>query len=167
MLAIVSDTHGSSDHRLEGRTLEAVREAELVIHAGDFTTESVYDAFEREADSLVAVAGNNDDPALCDRLPSVATVEWEAVRFVVAHGHEHSRTGLSMLARQERADAVVVGHSHRPKLSEQSDRLLVNPGSHADPRRFRPAHAEVRATADGVQASLRSPDGEAFSEVSR
>ena len=110
MLAIVSDTHGTDGHRLEGRTLEAVREADTVVHAGDFTTEAVYDAFAAEANDLVAVHGNNDDPSLVERLPSVATFEREGWRFVVVHGHEHSETSLSMLARQENADVVVVGH---------------------------------------------------------
>ena len=167
MLTVVSDTHGTTDHRLDGRTLEAVREAELVVHAGDFTTAAVYDAFEHEANELVAVRGNNDDETLRERLPSERTFEWEGARFLVVHGHDHSETALSMLARQERADVVVVGHSHRPELSELSGRLLVNPGSHADPRRFQPAHVEVEATVGGLRVLLRRPDGEVTTEVSR
>lgn len=167
VLTIVSDTHGTSDHRLEGRTLTAVREADLVIHAGDFTTAAVYDAFERETASLVAVAGNNDDATLQERLPAVTTADWEGLRFLVVHGHGRSETNLSMLARHEAADVVIVGHSHRPELSEWSGRLLVNPGSHADPRRFRPAHVEGKSTAEGVQLRLCRPEGEVVSEVSQ
>jgi len=165
MLTIISDTHGIDDHRLTGRTLEAVREAAVVIHAGDFTTEAVYDAIEAEATELVAVQGNNEEPALRERLPRTATVEWHDTRFVVVHGHEHSATALSMLARQEAADVVVVGHSHRPELSDSSTWLLVNPGSYADPRRFRPAHAEVVDTGSAVRVTLCQPDGTVFSEV--
>jgi putative phosphoesterase len=167
MIAVVSDTHGTTDHRLEGRTLDAVREAELVIHAGDFTTEAVYDAFETEAAELVAVAGNNDGPAVVDSLPAVATVEWAGARFVVVHGHEHTETALTMLARQEDADVVVVGHSHRPELSELSGPLLVNPGSHADPRRYRPGHVEVETTADGLAVRSCQPEGDVVTEVSQ
>lgn len=167
MLTIVSDTHGSSDHRLEGRTREAVREADLVIHAGDFTTEEVYDAFEAAATELLAVTGNNDVPALVDRLPSVRTVDWEATRFLVVHGHEHTETALDLLARQEEADVVVVGHSHRPELTELSGRVLVNPGSHADPRRFRPGHVEVEATGGSVTLRLCEPTGDVLEEVRR
>lgn len=167
MLTIVSDTHGTTGHRLEGRTLRAVREADLVIHAGDFTTADVYDAFEAEATELVAVTGNNDEPSVSGRLPSVATVDWEDTRFLVVHGHEHTETALSMLARQEEADVVVVGHSHRPELSELSGLLLVNPGSHADPRRFRPGHAEVEATAERLVVRLCEPNGGVVKEVSR
>jgi len=165
MLTIISDTHGTDDHRLTDRTLDAVRDAELVLHAGDFTTEAVYDALAAEASELVAVRGNNEAPALRERLPSTATVEWHGYRFVVVHGHEHGETALSMLARQETADVVVVGHTHRPELSDSSERLLVNPGSYADPRRFRPAHAEVVDTGSGAKVTLVQPDGTVISEV--
>lgn len=167
MLAILSDTHGTVDHRLEGRTLRAVREAELVVHAGDFTTAAVYEAFEREADALVAVVGNNDDEDLRGRLPAVATAEWNGLTVLVVHGHEHTETALSLLARQEDADLVVVGHSHRPGLGDLSGRVLINPGSHADPRQFQPAHAEVKAADGSVQVVLCRPGGEVVTEVRR
>lgn len=165
MLTIIGDTHGTDDHRLDDRTLEAVREADLVVHTGDFTTEAVYDAIADEAETLVAVRGNNDEQVLIERLPQVGTVEWHGRRIVVVHGHEHSATALEMLARQEDADVVVVGHSHRPQLSTSSSWLLVNPGSYADPRRFRPAHAEVEDTGTELRATLRQPDGTTIMEV--
>jgi putative phosphoesterase len=165
MLAIIADTHGTDDHRLTGRTLDAVRDAGTVLHAGDFTTTTVYDAIDAEATELVGVRGNNDEPALAERLPSVATVEWHDYRFVVVHGHEHSQTALSMLARQESADVVVVGHSHRPEITEAPEYLLVNPGSYADPRQFRPAHAEVVDTGEGLRLSLFQPGGKLVTEV--
>ena len=167
MLTIVSDTHGATDHRLEGRALEAVREADLVIHAGDFTTASVYEAFERASSEFAAVRGNNDDADLRARLPAERTVEWAGTRFLVVHGHEHTETALSMLARQEGADVVIVGHSHRPELRELGESLLVNPGSHADPRRFRPAHVEVNAASGGIRVRLRGRDGTLLTEVYR
>ncbi|WP_225335809.1 metallophosphoesterase [Halomicrobium urmianum] len=169
MLAIVSDTHGTDDPRLEGRTLEAVDGAERVVHAGDFTTPAVYDAFDDRAARLTAVHGNNDRPELVDRLPDVAAFDWRGHRFVVAHGHEHTETALSMLARQEDADVVVVGHSHRPAVTEFGDGLLINPGSHADPRQYSPAHAEVKMDDRGeeMRVTLRRPDGATVSEVCR
>ena len=167
MLTAISDTHGTDDHRLTGRTLEAVRAADYVVHAGDFTTEAVYDAIDAEAAALTAVAGNNERPTLRERLPTEATVEWEGYRILVVHGHRHSDTALGMLARQEDADIVVVGHSHRPEIAELDGRLLVNPGSYADPRRYRPAHAELAVEAGTLRVRLRSPDGETFEAVTR
>ena len=167
MLTVISDTHGTDSHRLTNRTLAAVRGADHVVHAGDFTTEAVYDAIDAEAAELTAVTGNNERPALRERLPAEATVEWAGYRILVVHGHRHTDTALGMLARQEGADIVVVGHSHRPELGELDARLLVNPGSYADPRRYRPAHAELD-TEDGLlRARLRSPDGETYETVTR
>jgi len=159
MLTVISDTHGTDGHRLTGRTLDAVREADHVVHAGDFTTESVLDAVEAECDRLTAVIGNNDAPAVRERLPDVATLSWSGLRVVVAHGHEHTETSLGLLARQEDADVVVVGHSHNPTITEFGGWTLVNPGSYADPRRYRPAHAELTVDAGAVRVRLRSPDG--------
>jgi len=167
MLTAISDTHGTDSHRLTGQTLEAVRAADHVVHAGDFTTEAVYDAIDAEATSLTAVTGNNERPALRERLPAEATVEWEGYRVLVVHGHRHSDTALGMLARQEAADIVVVGHSHRPELGELDGCLLANPGSYADPRRYRPAHAELDVDEGALRARLRSPEGEVFETVTR
>ncbi|WP_459193758.1 metallophosphoesterase [Halosimplex sp. J119] len=171
MITVVSDTHGTDGHRLDGRTLNAVREAELVIHAGDFTTEPVLDAFESEAGAdadgegeFVAVYGNNDDAGIRGRLEATRTVERSGYRFVVVHGHEHDDTALSLLGRQERADVVVVGHSHEPGRREAGAVTVLNPGSHADPRWYRPAHAELQSAGEGLVGRLVTPDGEVFSE---
>lgn len=168
MITVVADTHGRTDHRLAGRTLTAVREAALVVHAGDFTTEAVLDAFEAEAGvdrnegpgEFVAVAGNNDDAGVRARLASGETIERAGVRFVVVHGHEHDATALDLLGRQEGADVVVVGHSHRPAWDPTGTVAVLNPGSHADPRRYRPAHAELEPTSEGLGGRLVAPSGE-------
>ncbi|MFC7018446.1 MULTISPECIES: metallophosphoesterase [Haloarcula] len=167
MLTVVSDTHGTDSHRLDGRTLAAVRAADHVVHAGDFTTETVLDAVAAEAESLTAVYGNNDAAGVRARLADVATFAWSDRTVVVVHGHEHTETALGLLARQEDADVVVVGHSHRPTLSDLDGRLLVNPGSYADPRRYRPAHAELTVDDGLLRAKLRGPDGTTHSEVTR
>jgi putative phosphoesterase len=170
VITVVSDTHGTDGHRLRGRTLTAVKEADLVIHAGDFTTEAVLDAFEREVGcdrerEFVAVAGNNDDEGVRDRLGASRTTERAGVRFAVVHGHEHDATALGYLGRETDADIVVVGHSHRPGFDPGGAVAVLNPGSHADPRRYRPAHAELEATTEGLGGRLVTPDGEVVEEV--
>jgi len=165
MLTVVSDTHGTDDHRLSGRTLEAVREASFVVHAGDFFTEAVLDAFLAENGSFAGVTGNNDHSGVRERLPSQRVVEAAGIRLVVVHGHEHDETALSLLARQEEADVVVIGHSHRPELLASFGCLVVNPGSYADPRRYQPAHAELVDTGGGVRVRLCAPDGTVITEV--
>lgn len=166
MITVVSDTHGTDDHRLTDRTLRAVREADVVVHAGDFTTETVLEAFESEAEELVAVSGNRDESAVRERVPETATTDADGVRLVVTHGHRDDETSLSLLARQEDADLVVVGHSHRPGIDRREEFAVLNPGSHADPRRYQAAHAELEPIAEGVRVRLVTPDGEVFRTVS-
>ena len=163
MLTVLSDTHSADDTRLHGRTRTAVSEADLVVHAGDFYGPSVLDGFERTARSLRAVYGNNDGPVIRDRLPEVRTVEYGGVRFVVTHRHRSGDTGLVMLGRDRDADAVICGHSHRPRFDDGTDLPIVNPGSHAQPRGNRPAHAEIESSGDGgLKGRLVMPDGEVF-----
>lgn len=157
MITVVSDTHGRDTHRLADHTLAAVREADLVLHAGDFATESVLDAFETESTRFAGVTGNNDTPAVRERLPAARTVEHEGLRIAMAHGHEHTDTGLSLFGRQENADLLVVGHSHNPQFRYIGDIPVLNPGSHAEPRRHRPAYAEL--TTEPIRGRLLEPDG--------
>ena len=159
MIVIVSDTHGTEGHRLEGRTLEAVREADLVVHAGDFTTAAVLDAFEAESEDFLGVHGNNDDSVVCDRLPTERVFERGGVTFALTHRRDGGETGLALFGRERDADVVVFGHSHRPEFSAAESIGLLNPGSHADPRWNRPGHAELVAVDDGFDGRLLEPDG--------
>lgn len=166
MLVVVSDTHAREESKLRGRTLEAVRDAETVVHVGDFFRSPVLDAFESAAGTLRAVYGNNDDATIRDRLPEVRTVDYGGVRFAVTHRHRSGDTGLVMLGRGRDADAVICGHSHRPRYDDSGGLPILNPGSHAQPRGNRPAHAELERAADGgvLDGRLVTPDGDVFEE---
>ncbi|MDZ7701065.1 MAG: YfcE family phosphodiesterase [Halobacteriales archaeon] len=162
MLVALGDTHRRAGHGLEGRTLEAVRAADAVAHTGDFTTTDVHDALAAECRTLHAVAGNNDDVILEGRLPTRTVFEAEGLTVAMVHGHEHSGESLGLLAREAGAAIVLVGHSHRPGVEATPAATLVNPGSHADPRWHRPAHAELERVAGGVEGRLVEPDGTVF-----
>lgn len=164
MIAVLSDTHGREDARLAGRALEAVEAASLVVHAGDFTTLPVVEAFEAASARLVAVHGNVDDDRVRARLPARETIEVEGVRLVVVHGHQHGETARAMLGREEEAALVVSGHSHRPGVVDAGDVTLLNPGSHADPRGGIPAHAELEAGEGGLRGRLVDREGNVFEE---
>jgi putative phosphoesterase len=166
VLAVIGDTHGSDHHRLEGAVFDAVRTADRVVHTGDFTTEAVLDAMQAEAGALLGVRGNNDDAAVRGRLPETRTFDAVGRRFVVAHGHRRDDTALSLLARQEAADVVLVGHSHRPGIRTVGEVLAVNPGSYADPRRYEPAFAVVERRDGDPIARLVRPDGTTFRRAS-
>ncbi len=162
MLVALSDTHSRREPALTDTIRTAIENADLVTHTGDFTTKPSLDTFEQLAEQLVAVRGNRDRRELHDRLPEQATAEWNGLRFLLVHGHRHDDTSLSMLARQEEADVVLVGHSHRPVIDSLGNHTLVNPGSHADPRGNQAAYATFERADGGVTVSLNTPDGRAF-----
>ncbi|SDK39742.1 metallophosphoesterase [Natronorubrum texcoconense] len=175
MIAIFSDTHSASGHELEGAALRAAREADVVIHAGDFTSEAALESFQEECAVFFPVHGNADSAAVRERLPTARVVEEAGVRFAVTHRRDGGETGLAMFGRSRDADVVVSGHSHRPTVVETEDVLLLNPGSHADPRGNRPGFAVLRPRTDAdaaerqgeeangerrtLEGEIREPDG--------
>jgi uncharacterized protein len=137
-LLLVADTHVPKRAReLPAQVWEEVDRADVVFHAGDWVEEPLLDELEARASRLVAVYGNNDGPGLRRRLPEVAEVDLEGLRFAVVH-----ETGAAQ-GRERRCaerfpdtDVLVFGHSHIPWDSTASTGLrLLNPGSPTDRRR--------------------------------
>ena len=157
MLIVLADTHGTEDPRLTDHLRDRLRAGEVVVHAGDFTTEAVLEAFGEYP--LCAVRGNSDESGVCERLPATRTVEWGGRRLVVTHGHRRGPTSLSLLVRERRADGVIVGHTHRPTAGEHAGTVVVNPGSHADPRGGTASYATFERTedeGDGIVGRIRA-----------
>lgn len=164
MIAVFSDTHRTEGHGLEDEALVAAREADVIVHAGDFKTESVLDAFQTFSAPLFAVSGNVDEPAVTDRLPTDQVVEADGIRLAVRHRPSGGETALALFGREHDADVVVFGHSHQPTLVETDEVVLCNPGSHAQPRGNRPGFATVSREAERLQVSVREPDGTVIEE---
>ncbi|WP_458188904.1 metallophosphoesterase [Haladaptatus sp. NG-WS-4] len=164
MITLVSDTHSTTGHELSGRTADAVRNADLVVHAGDFTTETALDAFERVSSCLLAVHGNNATPAVRERLPAVRTFEENDVRFALTHRRDGGSTGLELFGREREADVVVYGHSHRHLARRAGAVTLVNPGSYARPRGNRPTHVELEPEDGGFTGGIYTQNGELVEE---
>jgi putative phosphoesterase len=137
-IVLVADTHVPKRARdLPDALWTAIERADLVVHAGDWVDERLLDEFERRARRLVGVWGNNDHGVLRDRLPEVARVEVEGVRFGVVH-ETGAATGREARcsARYADLDVLVFGHSHIPwDTTSESGLRLLNPGSPTDRRR--------------------------------
>jgi putative phosphoesterase len=150
-LVLISDTHVPDRARsVPDAVWRAVDAADVVVHAGDWTTPELLDELAARAARLVGVAGNNDGPELHERLGDVATVQVEGLRVAVVH-----ETGAKE-GRERRADVafpgvdlLVFGHSHIPwdTVSPGGMRLL-NPGSPTD-RRRQPVGTFLTATVTG------------------
>ena len=149
-LLLLSDTHVPVRARgLPEQVWRAVDAADVVVHAGDWVSVDLLDALESRSQRLVGVAGNNDGPALHDRLPEVARTTIDGLRVAVVH-----ETG-GKEGRERRADAafpdtdlLVFGHSHIPwDTTAPSGMRLLNPGSPTD-RRRQPVGTFLTATVD-------------------
>ena len=154
-LLLLADTHVPKRARdLPAQVWAEVDRADVVLHAGDWVDEPLLDALEQRAARLVGCFGNNDGPALRERLPEVATAELGGLRFAVVHetGSAAGREQRSA-ARFPDVDVLVFGHSHIPwDTTAPSGLRLLNPGSPTD-RRRQPACTYV--TASVVDGELR------------
>lgn len=137
-LLLMADTHVPKRARdLPAQVWDAVDEADLVVHAGDWVDVRLLDALEVRARRLVACWGNNDHGVLRERLPEVARIGVEGVRLGVVHetGRAKGREER-MAAAYPDLDVLVFGHSHIPWDTTTSTGLrLLNPGSPTDRRR--------------------------------
>jgi uncharacterized protein len=110
--------------------------ADLILHAGDFTTPALLVDLEALGPPVAAVHGNVDAAELRERLPGARMVEAAGARIAMVHDAGPARGRLArMRLRFPDADAVVFGHSHIP-LHESADGFQIfNPGSPTDRRR--------------------------------
>ena len=149
-LLILADTHVPKRARdLPAEVWQAVEEADVVVHAGDWVDVRLLDELETRAARLVACWGNNDHGELRERLPEVARVEVEGVRLGVVHetGQAKGREERMQAAHAD-LDVLVFGHSHIPWDTVTATGLrLLNPGSPTD-RRRQPHCTYVTATVE-------------------
>lgn len=137
-LLIVADTHVPRRARdLPAQVLSEADVADVVVHAGDWVDVATLDALSTRSRRLIGVYGNNDGPALRERLPEVADAEIEGVRLAVVHETGRAKGREQRCARRfPDVDVLVFGHSHIPWDTVAAGRLrLLNPGSPTDRRR--------------------------------
>jgi len=151
-LAIISDTHMPRGSRgLPEACLEQCREADAILHAGDFSDVAVLELLRAVGPPLHAVYGNVDSEGVRRLLPQKAEFEFDGARIGMvhipgpaAHRLEHLRAAFP------RCDAVVFGHTHMPEHRQVDGFQIFNPGSPTERRRA-PAHTMGVATvADGA-----------------
>jgi uncharacterized protein len=109
--------------------------ADLVLHAGDFTSVRAYDEL-RSIAPLHAVHGNMDEPDLQASLPERLVAEAGTVRIGMVHdaGRREGRAARLVTAFPG-CTAVVYGHTHLPEVSRHGDVWVLNPGSPTERRR--------------------------------
>jgi hypothetical protein len=151
-VAVCADTHvPSRAEAIPDWVREELREADHVVHAGDFDSPEAYAEVADLSAELTAVRGNMD-PDLPDAdLPETATAELGSVLFVVTHGTgslEDYRDRVAGVVEDAAGSTAlpvvgVCGHTHQvldetvPATGPDTERQtpfadgvrLLNPGS--------------------------------------
>jgi uncharacterized protein len=134
---VLSDTHAPRFWKsCPAAVASRLRQADLILHAGDVCTASVLDELAEYAPVRV-VLGNNDAAEVADwgappRLDF--TVEGLPVGMIHDSGSASGRL-RRMRAAFPAAELVVFGHSHIPLDDSDQQLRIFNPGSPTDKRR--------------------------------
>jgi uncharacterized protein len=136
-IVAISDTHAPRRWKsCPPRVAGYLRQADLILHAGDVCTASVLDELAQYA-PVHAVLGNNDGPDVAAwGAPETLDLDLAGLRVSMIHDSGPSAGRLRRMRRRfPEAGLVVFGHSHIP-LDESADGLrILNPGSPTDRRR--------------------------------
>jgi len=139
LIAVISDTHlPKGSRRLPDACVERIAAADLLLHAGDFSTVEVLRELEAIGPPVSGVHGNVDSADLRRLLPAERVVKAGGARIAMVHD-AGPRTGrLERMRRRfgDRAEVVVFGHSHMPLHEQAPDGFqILNPGSPTERRR--------------------------------
>ena len=136
LIGLISDTHIPDRAKiLPQNVIDAFKDVDLILHAGDLTSPRVIEELETIA-PVMAVQGNMDRVNGID-LPQAKTLEAEGLKIGMIHGEVYPRADTQQLvyiAKELDVDILVSGHSHQPKIERTDGVLLINPGSPIVPR---------------------------------
>ena len=140
--------------RLPDECVRLLREADLILHAGDVTAAAVLDEL-RAFGRVEAVHGNADEPALRVALPPRLVVEARGARIGLLHdagprAGRHER----LVAAFPGCDVVVYGYSHLPEAARAGDTWILNPGSPTERRRGPARSMALIRIEDGIHTEI-------------
>lgn len=137
-IGVISDTHiPMRAKQLPGQVIEAFKEVDHIIHAGDIVSLEVLDLLERFA-PVTAVSGNVDPVTIEEILGFKKLITLKGYRIGVTHGHGASGSTVDRAVKcfeNDNVDCIIFGHSHIPYCEKINNILLFNPGSPTDKRR--------------------------------
>jgi putative phosphoesterase len=139
LIAVISDTHLPRGTRsLPAECVRRIAAADLLLHAGDFSSADVLRSLEAIGPPLAGVHGNVDCAELHRLLPAERVIEAGGARIAMLHdaGPRSGRLRRMRARFGDRAHAVVFGHSHMPLHERAEDGFQIfNPGSPTERRR--------------------------------
>jgi putative phosphoesterase len=133
-IVVVGDTHASAFEKLPQEMLEAIREADWVIHVGDYTSKDVLDDLVKlKGKRFRGVYGNADPQAIRNEVPAKDILEVQGKRIGIAHpasggSDETIEKRIMTEFKNDGVDAILYGHTHDPKIGLLGGIWLISPG---------------------------------------
>jgi hypothetical protein len=132
-IGVLSDSHlGRVTEEFRTILQTVFRDVDLIIHAGDMVSRTVYDYLCNW--DLRGVMGNMDDFDLEGVLPKKRIEVIEGRRIGVMHGRGAPYSAEQIVVAEfANVDLIVFGHSHVPVYKRKGDLILFNPGALSNP----------------------------------
>jgi uncharacterized protein len=132
-VVVMSDTHARTIDELPTELITAVREADYVIHLGDFTSLDLVNELKRNG-NFSGILGNHDDIDLHRELKWRDEIEIGGKKLGLMHGlinpvASRMRMRRSFHNNGHRVNAILYGHTHLPTIKYEKGLLYFNPGS--------------------------------------
>jgi len=131
-IGVLSDTHASSLDQLPTSFLELLKNVDLIIHAGDYTSRTFVDQLLAIGIPFYGVYGNIDEPAIREILRAEELLTLGGLKVGITHPSEGGPPWKSEnLARSKfpEADVIIYGHTHLALNKVKDGVLILNPGS--------------------------------------
>lgn len=135
-VAVLADTHWKGNDAVPEQVLNAVEEADIVIHAGDLKCERVLESLSKGERPVLAVRGNNFELDLAS-LPDTRVEDLNGFKVGIAHDIG-SLNQFAAYAKKpedifgEHVDCVIFGQTHHPFFDVFHGVPFINPGSATD-----------------------------------
>ncbi len=128
-IGVLSDTHLTQVTPWLKRMLKTtLKDVDLILHAGDMVSLSVYEFLQERA--VEAVQGNMDEGNLKALLPAKKTLSLGGYQIGLIHGWGPAGELEDRIRPEfDRIDCLVFGHSHKPANYRSDGVLFFNPGS--------------------------------------
>jgi uncharacterized protein len=135
-IIVISDTHiPDRAESLPLKLLDEIKNADMVIHAGDFVSLEFLNDLKSLCNNIKAVWGNMDPPEIKKMLPQKGIFKVGDYRIGVVHGYGAPNKMLELLNtefKNDKLDIIIFGHSHSALNEKRGSTLFFNPGSPTD-----------------------------------
>ena len=131
-IGLISDTHITEKRgKLSQKVLDSFKTVDLILHAGDISSQSVLDTLN-SITTTIAVEGNNDRTRKTLVLNPTEIIEIYDLKILLNHGDKLQSENFEKhyeFAKKHNADILITGHTHKPHFEKIDNTILINPGS--------------------------------------